>query len=82
MSDEEIEQYLVKHEAMKSKFDVFIQLKQILSPIVEYVILLDRLVFLYEQEEKNTDFKMSNYLVKLFDPAISPRCHALISFVK
>jgi len=68
---------------MKSKFDVFIQLKQILSPIVEYVILLDRLVFLYEQEEKNNaSFKMSNYLVKLFDPAVSPRCHALISFVK
>jgi hypothetical protein len=65
---------------MKTKFDLFIQFKQILSPIIEYVILLDRLIFLYENNEKSFDFKTSNYLVKLFDPAISPRCHALISF--
>ena len=71
---------------MKHKFDVFIQLKQIISPIIEYIILLDRLVFLHEsdfkfQNEANS-FKTGHFLVKFFDQSISPRCHALISYAK
>ena len=85
ISDEEIEEYLKKHEHMKSKFDIFIQFKHILSPIIEYIILLDRLVYLYEYELSNSaDSKdvYFNCLVRLFDPSKSPRCHALISYVK
>ena len=78
--------YLIQNEAMKHKFDVFIQLKQIISPIIEYIILLDRLVFLYENDLKiqvgNNSVQTGHFLVKLFDQSISPRCHALISYAK
>ena len=85
ISDEEIEEYLKKHEHMKSKFDIFIQFKHILSPIIEYIILLDRLIYLYEYELSNSANSKDVYfncLVRLFDPSKSPRCHALISYVK
>lgn len=79
LSDEQIENYIKKNQKMKTRLDIYIQLKYILAPIIEYVILLDRLVYL---KEMDTEDKFENFIVKLFDPAISPRCHALISFNK
>jgi len=67
---------------MKYEFDVFLQLKIILGPIVEYIILLDRLIYLYEFEAKNSLENVEHYLIKIFDPTISPRCHAMVSFFK
>jgi hypothetical protein len=67
--------YFEKYSSFKPKFDLYIQLKLLISPIIEYIILLDRLIYLFEDENcKN------NYLVRLFDPVKSPRCHAMISF--
>lgn len=79
LSDEQIEDYIKKYQNMKTRLDIYIQLKYILAPIIEYVILLDRLVYLIEMDREK---KFENLIVKLFDPAISPRCHALISFNK
>lgn len=70
-----------KYSEMKSRLDVYIQLKYLLAPVIEYVILLDRLIYLYEFEIQN-ELEFEHYLVRLFDPAKSPRCHALISFTK
>ncbi len=69
---------------MKRKFDVFIQLKIVFSSIIEYIILLDRLVFLQELEmnsiKREGEPHNQHYLVKIFDSNISPRCHAMVSF--
>ena len=70
-----------KNADLRLKFNAYIQLKMILAPIVEYIILLDRLVYLCENERLNTDQnKFNHYLIKIFDPLLSPRCHALVSF--
>ncbi len=45
--------------------------------MIEYVILLDRLIYLHENENLN-----NNYLIRLFDPVKSPRCYAMVSFKK
>uniref|UniRef100_A0A0N4ZZ21 Methyltranfer_dom domain-containing protein n=1 Tax=Parastrongyloides trichosuri TaxID=131310 RepID=A0A0N4ZZ21_PARTI len=42
-----------------------------IAPIIETTILLDRLIFLKEHDLKP-------YLVKLFDPKMSPRCSAIV----
>ena len=70
-----------KYEHLKIRFDVYLQLKLIISPIVEYIILLDRLIYLYEHQKTSSDLAYKHYLVRIFDPAKSPRCHALISTV-
>jgi hypothetical protein len=80
ISDHEIETFLNKHEPLKAKFDAYIQLKLILSPIIEYIILLDRFIYLFECNCEN-NHKNKNYLVKLFDPTKSPRCYALVSYL-
>ncbi|CAF0768311.1 unnamed protein product [Brachionus calyciflorus] len=79
LTDDQINEYMNKHESMKPKLDIYIQIKYLMAPIIEYIILLDRLIYLYEIDNLE---KFDHYLVKLFDPAKSPRCHALISFNK
>lgn len=66
---------------MKHQFDVFLQVKILMGPIVEYVILLDRLIYLYEFEVNHAIADVEHYLIKIFDPSISPRCHAMVSFL-
>ena len=80
ISDEKIMEYWTKYQHMKIRFDVYLQLKLLIAPIVEYIILLDRLVYLYEAQ-KSSDLAYKHFLVRIFDPAKSPRCHALISTV-
>lgn len=55
------------------KIVLFYLLRLCLAQVVESVILLDRLLFLYEN-----GFKLV-YLVKLFDPVLSPRCHGIVA---
>ena len=69
-----------KNSELKLKFNAYIQLKMILAPIIEYIILIDRLIYLYEHESITTEKKLNHYLIKIFDPRLSPRCHALVSF--
>ncbi|CAF0895585.1 unnamed protein product [Brachionus calyciflorus] len=79
LNDDKINSYIEKNSIMKQRFDIYIQLKYILSTTMEYLILLDRLVYLYEVDHEE---KLEHFLVKLFDPVKSPRCHALISYTK
>lgn len=65
---------------MKHQFDLFLQVKILMGPVVEYVILLDRLIYLYEFEVNHEIADVEHYLIKIFDPTISPRCHAMVSF--
>merc|ERR1712129_480855 len=48
LSDEDILEFWTKNSHMKFRFDAYIQLKMILSPVIEYIILLDRLIYLHE----------------------------------
>jgi len=74
MSSEEI---MVLHDEFSSKFahklNAFYQLRSLFAPLIEGLILLDRLTFLRQQAKVH-----EAHLVRLFDAVISPRCYALI----
>ncbi|CAG9582969.1 unnamed protein product [Danaus chrysippus] len=55
------------------KIVMFYLLRLCLAQVIENVILLDRLLFLLENGFQKC------YLVKLFDPVTSPRCHELLA---
>uniref|UniRef100_A0A2A4K2Y0 Methyltransferase domain-containing protein n=1 Tax=Heliothis virescens TaxID=7102 RepID=A0A2A4K2Y0_HELVI len=55
------------------KLVLFYLLRLCLAQVVESLILLDRLMFLFENGFKDV------YLVKLFDPVLSPRCHSIVA---
>ncbi len=81
LTDSQIQNYLDKNSDLKLKFNIYIQLKMILAPIIEYIILLDRLIYLNEKTIKSQKYsKFNHYLIKIFQSALSPRCHALVSF--
>ncbi|XP_053608234.1 probable methyltransferase-like protein 25 isoform X2 [Plodia interpunctella] len=52
---------------------LFYLLRLCLAQVVESVILLDRLLFLFESGFRDV------FLVKLFDPVLSPRCHSIVA---
>ncbi|XP_061173061.1 probable methyltransferase-like protein 25 [Saccostrea echinata] len=74
ITEELIDYYCEKYKDQKRKFAAFFQLKTVLAPCIEAVILLDRLCFLLEQESVK-DAK----LLQLFDPVTSPRCYGIVS---
>ncbi|XP_045523589.1 probable methyltransferase-like protein 25 isoform X1 [Pieris brassicae] len=55
------------------KIVLFYLIRLCLAQVVESVILMDRLLFLYENGFTNV------FLVKLFDPVLSPRCHSIVA---
>lgn len=55
------------------KIVLFYLTRLCLAQVIESVILMDRLLYLYENGFDNV------YLVKLFDPVLSPRCHAIVA---
>jgi hypothetical protein len=57
-----------------ARLAAFHQLRALFAPLVENIVILDRLCFLREQDSL-TDC----YIVRLFDPAISPRAYALVA---
>ncbi|XP_063625377.1 probable methyltransferase-like protein 25 [Cydia splendana] len=52
---------------------LFYLIRLCLAQVIESLILLDRLLFLKENGFNNT------FLVKLFDPVLSPRCHSIVA---
>lgn len=64
------EEYLPRLKELQ----VYYMLRAHLAPVIEAVILLDRLIYLYELGYNNS------YLVQFFDPVISPRCYGIVSF--
>ncbi|XP_055390410.1 probable methyltransferase-like protein 25 [Condylostylus longicornis] len=65
-----------KYHNEQNKLNLFYFLRMCMAPIIESLILLDRLLFLYEENFNKT------YLIKLFNPVISPRCYAIVSVKK
>eukprot|EP00079_Xenopus_tropicalis_P033954 XP_017947725.1 PREDICTED: methyltransferase-like protein 25 isoform X5 [Xenopus tropicalis] len=77
LSDMEIMEYFEKYKPRKNEMEAFNMLKVLLAPCIEALILLDRLLYLKEQN----NLAWSG-LVKLFDPVKSPRCYAVVSMKK
>ncbi|MPC56439.1 Methyltransferase-like protein 25 [Portunus trituberculatus] len=73
VTKEELEEYDKKYRSTRDKLERFFLLRASMAAVVEGAMLLDRLAFLCEQED------VSAYLVPLFDPVTSPRCHALLA---
>ncbi|XP_038212711.1 methyltransferase-like protein 25 [Zerene cesonia] len=55
------------------KLALFYMMRLCLAQVIESVILLDRLLFLYENGYNDA------FIVKLFDPILSPRCHSIVA---
>lgn len=60
-------------DRMWKELVLFYLLRLCLAQVVESVILLDRLLYLFENGFDKV------YLVKLFDPVSSPRCHGIVA---
>lgn len=73
LSTEDIEKLLEKHEIDRKRIYIFYLIRLLFAPIIESIIILDRLLYLLENNCHNS------YIVKLFDPVISPRCYGIIS---
>ncbi|KAG5880587.1 hypothetical protein JTB14_002396 [Gonioctena quinquepunctata] len=71
--DIEINDLYDQYENRLDELNIFYLIRAMLAPMIESLILLDRLLFLYEQGHQNS------FLVQLFDPVVSPRCYGLIS---
>ncbi|CAG7717896.1 unnamed protein product [Allacma fusca] len=74
VSTEEIEALYQTHGAQRERFHKYFLLRALFAPLIEGCILLDRLAYLLEQGDVHEAF-----IVELFDPFLSPRCHALVA---
>ncbi|KAK5649953.1 hypothetical protein RI129_000982 [Pyrocoelia pectoralis] len=73
LSNDELIKLYGDYEVYESQLYVFYLLRCMLAPLIEAIILLDRLLFLHENGHTTA------FLTQLFDPIISPRCYALIA---
>lgn len=73
ISDKELDDIYELYRHRYDEMSTFYYLRCMLAPVIESLILLDRLLYLFEQ-----GFEKS-YLVKLFDPVVSPRCFGIVS---
>ncbi|CAG9123028.1 unnamed protein product [Plutella xylostella] len=73
LSDSYLTAVIGDYERRWKDLVLFYLLRMCLAQVVESVILLDRLLFLYENGFENV------FLVKLFDPVLSPRCHGIVA---
>lgn len=66
ITEELVDSYCQKYEDQKKKFAAFFQLKTVLAPCIEAVVVLDRLGFLLEQ------------VFQLFHNKVSSLCGTLL----
>ncbi|XP_037032231.1 methyltransferase-like protein 25 [Bradysia coprophila] len=55
------------------QINLFYLVRMTFAPVIETLILLDRLLYVKENDISNS------FLVKLFDPVVSPRCFAIVA---
>lgn len=78
LDEKTLRDFELSHSYHKETLNLFYLLRMCLSPVIESLILLDRLMFLVE----NGFGKQSGeaFLVRIFDSVLSPRCMALVAF--
>jgi len=78
MTQDEIQNiYAHQSEEYGHKLNSFYQLRSIFTPLIEGLILLDRLTYMHQQPQI-----AEAHLTQLFDAYISPRCYAIIAIKK
>ena len=76
MNDAEIEAiHKNLSENHRNDLNAFYQLRALFGPLIEGLILLDRMVYLFEH-----NCTSEAYLLQLFDPVISPRCYGVVAW--
>lgn len=78
ISDDELTKLHQEFAEEKSFLDIYFLMRVSIAPLVETVLLLDRLLYLKEMEE-NGDSLSTSYLVRFFDPVVSPRCFGIVA---
>lgn len=73
ISNEELTALEKSLEEHRVRINLFYLLRMSFAPVIETLILLDRLLYLRENNISNS------FLVKLFDPIVSPRCFAVVA---
>merc|ERR1711915_686864 len=74
MDDEEIIKIFSIHEdKYLHKLQCFYQYRALFSPLIESIILVDRLLFLKEKNFTNS------FLVQIFDKSVSPRSYGIVA---
>ncbi|KAL7736341.1 hypothetical protein ACLKA6_014812 [Drosophila palustris] len=73
LKEEELLSLLDKHELDRQYLELFYLIRMSFAPVLESVILLDRLLYLKELGYEHS------YLIDLFDAVISPRHYAIVA---
>lgn len=73
-SDDHLNNFCESFIPRENELYVFNLIRCMLAPVIESIILIDRLLYLHECGCENS------FLVQLFDPVISPRCYGIIAF--
>uniref|UniRef100_A0A915KDH2 Methyltransferase domain-containing protein n=1 Tax=Romanomermis culicivorax TaxID=13658 RepID=A0A915KDH2_ROMCU len=75
LTDKEINQYERNFEDFKRKMNIFFQFRCFFAPIIESIVLLDKLCYLVEKMPVVRKAK----IVQIFNPEKSPRCYAIVA---
>ncbi|VDN21297.1 unnamed protein product [Dibothriocephalus latus] len=78
LTDELIAAYPSCFPGLESRIHCHYMMRCCFGPVVEACILLDRVLFLFEAGREHS-FPVNPRLVRVFDPLISPRCHAIVA---
>lgn len=73
ITDEELLSLEESLDHHRLEINLFYLLRMSFAPVIETLILLDRLLYLREHNISDS------FLVKLFDPIVSPRCFAIVA---
>lgn len=78
VTDDELNELHDEFRNEEQFLDVYHLMRVSVAAIVENIILLDRFLYLKERENEGD----ISYLVRFFDPVVSPRCYGLIAMKK
>uniref|UniRef100_A0A0X3P062 Methyltransferase-like protein 25 n=2 Tax=Schistocephalus solidus TaxID=70667 RepID=A0A0X3P062_SCHSO len=78
LTDDFIAAYPTIFPGLESRIHCHYMMRCCFGPVVEACILLDRVLFLFEAGREHS-LAVTPRLVRVFDPLISPRCHAIVA---
>ncbi|XP_037044557.1 methyltransferase-like protein 25 [Bradysia coprophila] len=75
ISDEKLDELYDEFRKQIPFLILYHQMRDSLGSVIETIFVLDRLLYLKEQQQRND----VSFLVKFFDSTISPRCYGLVA---
>lgn len=73
LDENDLNAVLSEFDYQRQLLNLFYLTRMTLAPVLETVILLDRLLYLKENGIERS------YIVKLFDSVVSPRCYGIVA---